>query len=459
MKETLHLYFTSDLHSHFENWPKIMHDIKERTYKHQFDQEFYMLFDNGDHLDRSHPITEASLGSDNVTLLNEAKFNVATLGNNEGITLPSDKLYHLYDEAQFDVVCANVEPKYEANPKWLKPYKIYETPSGIKIGVLGLTAPFQAFYEKLGWQTHDPFDMLKEYYNEIRKQTDVFVLLSHLGINSDESIAEQFDIDVIMGGHTHHLLRQGQHHFGTLITAVGKHGYYYGAISLTFDHQAQKVINSDGHAVKIENEADDQASLHLLQELNDSAKSKLNREIANLSRPYPINWLQETPLMKAFVNTLRKWTKSDCAMLNSGVLLNGFEKGTVTRGDVHQSCPHPMNPCTMVLTGRELIETVRMFEQDRFIEFELKGLGFRGKQIGKMVYSNIELDYHHDTNYVETVYVNGEKVDPHETFTVATADTFSFPWLVPPISSVKDKHYFLPEFLRDILEECLSTLN
>ncbi|SEQ29281.1 bifunctional metallophosphatase/5'-nucleotidase [Piscibacillus halophilus] len=459
MKETLHFYFTSDLHSHFENWPKIMHDIKEKTYKHQLDEEFYMLLDNGDHMDRSHPISEASLGKDNIELLNHSNFEVATLGNNEGITLPSEQLFHLYDDAEFDVVCANIKPIKGPSPKWLKPYQVYETPSGINIGVIGLTAPFQAFYEKLGWKTLSPLETLEQWLPEIKAQTDVMIVLSHLGINSDETMAERYDIDLIMGGHTHHLLNQGQEKNGTLITAVGKHGYYYGDVSLTFDHNQRKVVQKEGYAIPIENEAEDQKSKILLEQLNEKAEDQLSRTVAHLKQPYPINWLNETPLMNAFVNTLRHWTKSDCAMLNSGVLLTGFEKGPVTRRDVHQSCPHPMNPCVMVLTGRELIETVRMIEQERFIHFELKGLGFRGKKIGKMVYSNLTIDYHDETNYVETVFVNGEKVDPHTTYTVATADTFSFPWLVPPISSVKEKHYFLPEFLRDVLEECLSTLN
>ncbi|MGP4073038.1 bifunctional metallophosphatase/5'-nucleotidase [Piscibacillus sp. B03] len=458
MRETLHFYFTSDLHSHFENWPKIMHDIKEKTYKHQFEKEFYMLLDNGDHMDRSHPITEATLGNGNIQLLNQANFNVATLGNNEGITLPSKQLYHLYDDATFDVVCANVEPKYEAKPDWLKPYKIYETPSGIKIGVIGLTAPFQAFYEKLGWQTYPPFDVLDQWYSDIRAQSDVLVVLSHLGINSDEAMAEQYDIDVIIGGHTHHLLRQGQIHRGTLITAVGKHGYYYGTVTLTYDHEKRSVIDREGYAISVEDEQPDQATTKQLKDLNDQSDETLGRVVAELEQPYPINWSEETSLMKHFVQALRKWTNSDCAMLNSGVLLTGFDEGPVTRKDIHRSCPHPMNPCTMVLTGQELVETVRMVESERFIQFELKGLGFRGERIGKMVYSNVELDYHENSHYVETVFVNGEKVDPHATYTIATADTFSFPWLLPPISSVKEKHYYLPEFLRDILEKCLSTL-
>ncbi|RPF50341.1 bifunctional metallophosphatase/5'-nucleotidase [Aquisalibacillus elongatus] len=458
MRETLYFYFTSDLHSHFDNWPKIMNEINQNIKKHEHNQEFYMLLDNGDHMDRSHLITEATLGEGNIELLNHSGFDVATLGNNEGITLPEEKLYHLYDHAEFEVVCANVKPQQKTEPHWLKQYQIFETPSGIKIGVIGLTAPFQAFYEKLGWEASDPLAALEKWLPDLQKQSDVIIVLSHLGISKDELMAEEYDVDVIIGGHTHHLFKQGQIINDTIITAVGKHGFYYGAVTVDVEIETRKRVGLDGYAVSVAEEEDHPETAKVLSQLNDEANDKLRKVITNLSEPYPVDWLNETSLMKAFVKTLKHWTKADCALLNSGVLLHGFNEGPVTRKDVHESCPHPMNPCTMKLTGRELIETVRMLEQEQFIHFELKGLGFRGKKIGKMVYENLSIEYHDDTNYVETVYVNGHPVQPNAAYVVATADTFSFPQLVPPISSVKEKQYYLPEFLRDLLEECLTTL-
>ncbi|GEL77869.1 bifunctional metallophosphatase/5'-nucleotidase [Tenuibacillus multivorans] len=458
MNETLHFYFTSDLHSHFENWPKIMHAINQRINKHQSNDEFYMLLDNGDHMDRSHPITEASLGDSNITLLNHADFRVGTLGNNEGITLPAEKLYHLYDQADFDIVCANISIKNKNNPDWLNPYQIYQTPSGIKIGIIGLTAPFEVFYEKLGWETHHPLEKLRQYLPEVREQSDMVIVLSHLGVTQDEAIASEYDVDVIMGGHTHHLFKQAQNQNHSLINAVGKHGHYFGEIMLEFNHTTKRVEKKEGYAIPVEAEGEDENTNQLLKELEQQANDELSQVVADLDQPYPIDWLRESKLMKAFVQTLQDWTDADCAMLNAGVLLKGFDQGLVTRGEIHESCPHPMNPCTMVLTGNELLEMVRMLEKEQFINFELKGLGFRGKKIGKMVYSNIEIKYHDDTEFVETIFVNGEKINPDHRYTVATADTFSFPWLVPPISSVKEKQYFLPEFLRDLLEKCLSNI-
>lgn len=59
------------------------------------------MFDLGDHVDRFHPISEATFGKANVELLNRLQYDAATIGNNEGITLPHQELDTLYDNAQF----------------------------------------------------------------------------------------------------------------------------------------------------------------------------------------------------------------------------------------------------------------------------------------------------------------------------------------------------------------------
>ncbi|MFU0788530.1 MAG: hypothetical protein ACFWT6_00915 [Virgibacillus proomii] len=42
-----------------------------------------------------------------------------------------------------------------------------------------------------------------------------------------------------------------------------------------------------------------------------------------------------------------------------------------------------------------------------------------------------------------------------QTYTIATADTFTFGRLLPEVARSRVKNYYLPEFLRDILAETL----
>src|SRR5699024_9539393 len=108
MKENIFIYYTNDLHSYFDNWPRVITYLNNKRQEKIERNQSYWLVDIGDHVDRANPITEATLGQGNVELLNEANYDVVTIGNNEGMTLSHHDFYHLYDEATFDVVCSNL---------------------------------------------------------------------------------------------------------------------------------------------------------------------------------------------------------------------------------------------------------------------------------------------------------------------------------------------------------------
>ena len=99
-----------------------------RTKKwHEEAGEEFLLFDLGDHADRSHPLTEATHGNANVELLNKAGYHAVTIGNNEGITFPYEDLDHLYDHRQFEVLLANLYYEDGNAASWAKANAIFET--------------------------------------------------------------------------------------------------------------------------------------------------------------------------------------------------------------------------------------------------------------------------------------------------------------------------------------------
>ena len=97
----LHIYHINDLHSHFDNWPKIRRFLLEKKAFHEKNGEEVLLFDIGDACDRVHPLTEATNGKANIELLNQVPFDAVTIGNNEGIGNDKRQLDELYDDAEF----------------------------------------------------------------------------------------------------------------------------------------------------------------------------------------------------------------------------------------------------------------------------------------------------------------------------------------------------------------------
>ncbi|SHG41941.1 bifunctional metallophosphatase/5'-nucleotidase [Ornithinibacillus halophilus] len=459
MQEKLFFYYTNDLHSNFEQWPKVASFMKSKKANHKKANENYWLIDIGDHVDRVHPIAEAFLGKANVKLLNELEYDVATIGNNEGITLSHDELFHLYDDATFDVVCANLNSTEGRNPDWLQSTKIVQSKNGVKIGFIGLTAPFNDYYHLLNWHVSNPYDVLETYLEQLKQKTDIIVLLSHLGITEDEEIARRYpEIDVIIGGHTHHLLRTGKTVNNTILTAAGKHCTYVGEVILTLDTEKKEIVEKEAYATNIESTNNDTETEQRLDKLQCDAEKALSEVVVHTKEPIEVKWFEETSIMQHLTDTMLQWTKADCALLNAGVLVEEFPVGDITYGDVHRICPHPINPCVVELTGRELMEVVRSSLTHEFTHFKLKGFGFRGKVLGRMLFSGLKVntDFHEDgQEYVTNISFDKEPINPEQTYTVATADTFTFGRILPEIARSKLKTYFLPEFLRDLLVETL----
>src|SRR5690625_683412 len=178
MVETIHFYYTNDLHSHFDYWSRVATYMKMKRLESDEKGESSWVVDVGDHIDRFHPITEETMGKANVELLNDLHYDVVTIGNNEGLTLAHNDLYHLYDDASFAVVCSNLQGTEANEPRWLLRSKIVHSKGGIRVGFIGLTVPFNPYYHLLGWHIDAAFPTLEREIANINAQTDVIVLLS-----------------------------------------------------------------------------------------------------------------------------------------------------------------------------------------------------------------------------------------------------------------------------------------
>src|SRR5699024_7282311 len=71
---------------------------------------------------------------------------------------------------------------------------------------------------------------------------------------------------------------------------------------------------------------------------------------------------------------------------------------------------------------------------------------------GLDIYATILEDGH---TFIQAVYMNGAPIEKHKLYTLATADTFTFGDLFPAIRRAKNKAFFMPEFLRDVLKQTL----
>ena len=442
MKETIHLLHVNDLHSHFEHWEKIVRYMDEQKELYESAGDIVYKLDIGDHVDRFHPFTEGTMGKGNIELLNAAGMDGATIGNNEGITLPHEALNHLYDEARFPVTVANLYDELGRRPNWALPYFIRTTPQGRKVAFFGVTAPFTELYRLLGWKLTDPYEEIGAVLKELEGQADLIVLLSHLGLPSDEWIAANYPgIHVILGGHTHHILHHGKVIGNTLICGAGKYGMFVGHVEITIDNgeitavSSLKGMTDEGYTNK---------EIETANLLYNQGKAELSDVLLNITHPLTTDWFKTSDMPKLLCEGLREWCKTDCAFINAGLLLDGLDKGPITRFDLHRICPHPINPCILTVSGWELLSILAQTENPKWPHFQVKGLGFRGSVMGMFVYDGVEK--------IDGEWrIHGERILKRAEYTLAIPDMFTFGYLFPEVKDVKRKRYLMPEFLRDLL--------
>lgn len=445
VQEKIHFFHTNDLHSHFEFWMRTQSYVHaQRTLLAQQGEPSFLL-DIGDHIDRSHIYTEALKGKGNVQMLNDANYDVVTIGNNEGITFAHEDLMDLYEHATFEVVVANLQASEGPQPAWLKPYTILTTKYGTKIGVVGATAQFEAFYRSLKWQVTEPRIAIIQIVEQLKTQVDIIICLSHLGKTEDELLAEECpEIDVIFGSHTHHLFETGEYVGNVLLTGCGKFGQYIGHLIIEFDHQTKQLTRQE-KVIECALLPSPKEELPFLQNLLKEAQQKLDKPAFTTVKTYHKEWFHYSQLSDLFAEAIIDYTAADCALFNAGIFLEDLHKGNVSAYDLHRILPHPINLCTIELTGTELKEIYIQSMNEEWPQLQFKGLGFRGIVFGKL------LTYHFNLNAQRELIINGEVADLQRTYKLVTLDLFTFGYFFPSFKYAK-KHYQLPLFLRDIMQ-------
>ncbi|WP_257349541.1 bifunctional metallophosphatase/5'-nucleotidase [Pseudalkalibacillus decolorationis] len=459
----LNLYHTNDLHSNLDQWPKIIAYLKDQRHKHEANDEPWICFDIGDHVDRFHPVTEGTEGRGNVELMNEAGFLNATIGNNEGITFSMEELNRLYEDANFQVLLANLELPNGELPQWAKPYEVHTLPNGLKIGVIGVTAPFTTYYELLGWRVLDPFVVLRKWADYLRNDVDILILLSHLGLEADKQIATELgQFDIILGAHTHHVLLNGLHQGKTTIGQAGKFGFNVGKMEIDWDVNQKKILNVTAECMDVQSyERDERCEMKLL-ELNERADQMLQEKVTVLTQPLELDWFNPSPFSTLLSKATREWCNAEIGMINSGLLLDRLPEGPVSKADLHRICPHPINPCKLFLKGEYLKEMIQHALTNEMEQLQIKGLGFRGKVMGTMIFDGVDVQGQtlSDNEYhVQKIVINGEHLDPDRIYSIGTVDMFTFGRLLPSVAYAKEKAYYLPETLRDVLGWKLKSMN
>lgn len=434
----LTIYHTNDIHSHLNEYARIQSYMASHRPQLQHPS---LYLDIGDHVDLSAPVTEATIGKKNIELLNQAHCDIATIGNNEGMTISHEALQNLYTDANFKVICANVFDEKGYLPNHITSSYVKEI-EGSRILFVAATAPFTPFYRALDWVVTDPLAAIKDEIEAHKGQFDILIVMSHVGVFFDEKLCQEIpEIDVIFGSHTHHYFENGEFNNGVLMAAAGKYGHFLGEVNLTIEHG--KV-------------SDKKAKLHPLDALPQVETNFEEEGKALLSEPvidHHVKLLKKTDVITEtsylLAESVYEFTHADCTLVNAGLIVNSIEADKVTEYDIHRMLPHPINLVRVRLTGDELIKVIQKSQKQEHMHEHAQGLGFRGDIFGGYILYNL--------GFIESenrYFINGEEIQTDHQYTLGTVDMYTFGRYFPILKGLPTD-YIMPEFLRDIFKEKL----
>ncbi|ETO39924.1 5'-nucleotidase family protein in cluster with NagD-like phosphatase [Fructilactobacillus florum 8D] len=453
MKSKVAILHTNDLHSHLENFPAIKRFFQTQTAA--LSQQGYRVlrFDDGDAMDRFDPLTEATNGQGIVQWLNEMHYDAVTIGNNEALTNSHKQLDHLYDHANFPVILDNVlDSKTGQLPHWATTHRDFVLDNGTRLRLLGLTFPYPTF-QAMGWTAESVFGTLDRCLQEWAGQYDQLILLSHLGINYDRELAKRYpELKVIIGGHTHHLLAHGEVVQQTLLTAAEKWGHYVGQITFEVDQaglyqqQAQVFRSTD-----LPREAGDQAEVAAAEATGHRLLAA--QKIARVPQRYQTSLTDDNPLVQLGLQAMMASTNAQAAVLNTGLFLHDLPAGIVNMDQLQQILPHNIHVMKTELWGYDLWRLFQEMEKNKnfLIRFPQKGMGFRGKYFGRLVYAGISYD-----TEKQQLYWHHELVVPEKRYTIALLDHYEFIPFFPTIGIVGKNQIDFNGNIRTVLAKYLS---
>jgi 5'-nucleotidase / UDP-sugar diphosphatase len=246
---------------------------------------------------------------------------------------------------------------------------------GVRVGFIGFSdpdTPTLAGREKvLGLAFNQPDAMAKGLHSIFKKDADIFVVLSRLGVEGDEKLAKENPyLHVIIGGHSKTLLTEPivvpakNGGIGTLIVQAGSRGEYLGRLDLTITgHRDPKTKKaeysiSDYHYQLIpltQDLPEDPQMSAMLQKYEEKFNTQsLAVTLTTVSGDHFYSdkgdcWLGETA-----ADAMRKAAQTDVAFINTGDFHGDFRSGGLTRETLYQIYPVDEGIVTMEVEGSVL---------------------------------------------------------------------------------------------------------
>jgi 2',3'-cyclic-nucleotide 2'-phosphodiesterase (5'-nucleotidase family) len=244
------------------------------------------------------------------------------------------------------------------------PYQIIKSDS-LTIGIMGLTMTDlseRVKRENVKDIQIQPYKQaLDVYLDKLDEETDLIILLTHLGHEADSLLATTLDnrVDLIIGGHSHVQIDEPWLVNGIYIASAGSHLEMLGKLEL--DVVADHIASIKTTLIPLwQPEVLPQTKLSkFVRTIADSLETELGKTIATIPVTWQPNKFEETALSRWMAEALKseyqEAYKPDLAIINNGGLRKVIPAGPVTLKDMHELIPFGNYVVLFSCYGRDLL--------------------------------------------------------------------------------------------------------
>lgn len=353
-------------------------------------------------------------------------YDAAVTGNHE-FDAGEESLKALVAGMKTPVVTSNVlSEETGAQVPYLKPFLVKDV-GGVKVGIFGLVTShmrrlqFPKNISGLAFEVEA--EAARKAVAALKAQgAEVVVMISHVGqeypdrpgVLGDETVVKAVPgIDLVVGGHVHVPLDPSRRVGSTLIVNTGCYLEKAGKAVLGFDDQARKVVSSTAslRTLWLDEVGEDPAVKALVEKWRLEVGHSLDVVVATVPAPMQRDRLKDSVMGNWVTDCMRRWTKTDLSVQNSGGLRFDFSPGPIRLRDIFTLMPFDNHLVTIYLTGKALRE---VFESSV------------GSPIGILQVSGASVRYDAKApvgSRLRELTVRGRPVVPEETYSV-TVDEF-----------------------------------
>jgi len=379
-----------------------------------------LLFDGGDFMTGNpfgEMVDDGIRGAAWMDMLNLLGFDAGVIGNHE-FDLGRENTRALAARADFPLMALDVrnetgELEFPTEPPTLER-------GDLRVGVMGVSCQglFEVSAEPRvkGLRLDDQAETARRWAAELDPETDLLVLITHNGADTDTTLARELNgsgIDLIVGGHSHtrlnHPLRIGE----ILVVQAGSKMKNLGRLDLQVSDD--RIVEYDGRLITLL--AEGRTASPELEVAVATAAARVDAEYGRVIGELAVNWRRssrhESNVGDWICDALRDAAGADVALLNSGTIRTNLQPGPLTLLDIHTMLPFGNALETFEIDGAGLLHIVRVnaaaAESGKHGILQVAGLRY--------VYSGDE----EGMEIIEAT-VGGQPIDPERVYTVACPD-------------------------------------